>query len=86
MHAAMLTGLLLTASLANRGVETLDADSSLADAQPFDQLVLNDEQRSVLNVFPIDLPNRRLPTPRPTGSLEIRLLNRPGQVFEVAWE
>ncbi|HEX3598850.1 MAG TPA: ABC transporter substrate-binding protein, partial [Lacipirellulaceae bacterium] len=58
----------------------------LLDRTPFDQVVLNQaNEGKVLEVLPLTLPRRPLTTLPTTGTLKVRLLNRPTEDFEVAW-
>ena len=66
--------------------QSADPVVRLLDQRPFDQLVLNAANgNSVLNVFPLEFPNRAVPSPFPAGKLQVRLLDRPAQLFDVAW-
>lgn len=58
----------------------------LLDQRPFDQIVLNAANgNSALSVFPLEFPNRVVPYPFPGGKLQVRLLDRPAQLFDVQW-
>ncbi len=61
---------------------------SLLYVDPFDEVTLDaDNNNAVLKVFPIELPNRRLPkAPQPTDTIEVRLKEHPDQTFEIAWK
>ncbi|MEX2169307.1 MAG: ABC transporter substrate-binding protein [Pirellulales bacterium] len=79
-------------SAAGVGASAQDTDQPadpvvrLIDQRPFDQLVLNAANgNSVLNVFPLEFPNRAVPSPFPAGKLQVRLLDRPAQLFDVEW-
>lgn len=61
-------------------------ETRLIDKKPFDRIVLNAANKSqVLDVSPLDLPNREVPSPFPGGKLQVRLLNRPAQLYDVQW-
>ncbi|MEX0938755.1 MAG: ABC transporter substrate-binding protein [Pirellulales bacterium] len=63
------------------------AAQRLLDQQPFDQITLNAaNDDAVLQVLPLELPMRRLPkSPRPTESLQVRLVEQPDEIYVVAW-
>jgi ABC-type transport system substrate-binding protein/tetratricopeptide (TPR) repeat protein len=64
----------------------LAAAERLVDRPPFDQLQLDEaNHHAVLQVAPLDLPNRKMPA-QPIGNLTVELLSRPGESFEVPWE
>ncbi|MDW8036733.1 MAG: ABC transporter substrate-binding protein [Thermoguttaceae bacterium] len=57
----------------------------LIDQEPYDRIFLDAANNNVvLEVFPLDLPDRKVPE-KPTQPLVIRLLNRPETKYEVAW-
>jgi tetratricopeptide (TPR) repeat protein len=61
---------------------------ALADRQPFDRIVLKQGgPNSVLEVQPLDLPDRRVPNPLPSGSLRYRLTDptKSSVEYEVPW-
>jgi ABC-type transport system substrate-binding protein len=57
------------------------------DREPFDRIVLNqDNEGRVLEVFPLELPQRRLPDEAArTGAIRCRLLTNPEEELEVSW-
>jgi tetratricopeptide (TPR) repeat protein len=59
----------------------------LADRETFDRITLDaNNKNAVIEVLPLDLPDRKLPaSPKPTDKMIIRLLGRPTQQFEVSW-
>src|SRR4051794_12783906 len=58
----------------------------LLDRTPFDQVVLNQANGGkVLEVLPLNLPQRPLTAVPTSGNLKVRLLDRPTEEFEVAW-
>ncbi len=59
----------------------------LLDQEPFDEITLNAENgHHVLKVVPLDLPQRRVPENPPANArLRVRLLDRPGAEYELAW-
>jgi TolA-binding protein len=63
-------------------------EESLLYAEPFDEVTLDKEnQNAVLKVFPIELPNRRVPkAPLPTDEIEVRLKEHPDQSFKIQWQ
>ena len=70
---------LLIASSAN-------AAERLVDRAPFDQIMLDEaNHNAVLQVAPLNLPNRQVPA-KPTGILTVELLDHPGEAFEVPWD
>jgi tetratricopeptide (TPR) repeat protein len=40
---------------------------------------------AVLKVLPLEIPDRAFPATKPRGTLPVRLVERPGEDFEVAW-
>ncbi len=54
---------------------------------PFDRLTLNAQnENAVLDVQPLNLPDRRRPiTPRTTGKLLVELTDVPGKTYEISW-
>ncbi len=62
------------------------AAQRLLDRTPFDQVVLNAANgNTALEVLPLNLPQRPLAAIPTSGSLKVRLLDRPTEEFEVAW-
>jgi len=62
------------------------AAQQLLDRTPFDQIQLNAANGNArLEVLPLTLPQRPLTAIPTTGSLKVRLLDRPTEEFEVAW-
>ncbi len=62
-------------------------EQSLLARDPFDELTLDAANgNAVLELEPVDLPNRRLPAnPRPSDTIRVRLPDRPDEQFDVAW-
>lgn len=58
----------------------------LIDRTPFDQLVLDaaNENRT-LDVLPLDLPERPFSAVPLEGTVQVRLLERPTELYEVSW-
>jgi tetratricopeptide (TPR) repeat protein len=81
--AVCLLGLLAAASPG--GAQT--AELPLLGQDPFDELTLDAANgNAVLEVEPVELPNRRLPdNPRPSDTIRVRLPDRPDEEFDVAW-
>jgi tetratricopeptide (TPR) repeat protein len=74
---------LLTIALA---APLLAAEQRLCDMPPFDQILLDRaNDGAVLNVEPLDFPDRKVPT-QPQGLLTIRLVADPTRAFEVSWQ
>jgi tetratricopeptide (TPR) repeat protein len=63
------------------------AEEPLFEQEPYDQITLDEANgNAVLQIEPLDLPGRRVPqNPRPSEKLAIRLLDKPGTVYEVQW-
>jgi tetratricopeptide (TPR) repeat protein len=62
------------------------AEERVCDRPPFDQILLDEVNKSaVLNVEPLDLPERKMPT-QPVGQITIRLIADPTRPFEVSWQ
>ncbi len=78
-----LSTLLIAAMLA-----PVPADLPLYEQEPFDRITLNAaNDRAVLEVEPLDFPNRVVPADPPRGQrLRMRLLARPGVDYEVPWQ
>ncbi|RMF40814.1 MAG: hypothetical protein D6753_10860 [Planctomycetota bacterium] len=61
----------------------------LIDQQPFDLIILTDEEGGdQVKVYPIDFPGRKLPPAdqrRPTDVLEVVLIQYPDRRYEVKW-
>ncbi len=59
----------------------------LFQQEPYDEIVLDElNDNAVLQVFPLDFPDRRKPDPFPKGGkIEVRLLDRPESRYEVLW-
>jgi tetratricopeptide (TPR) repeat protein len=60
----------------------------LYQQDPFDEVTLDKENRNaVLTTFPLQLADRKVPEELPqSGELELRLLDRPDQLFRVPWQ
>ncbi|MEX2091156.1 MAG: ABC transporter substrate-binding protein [Pirellulales bacterium] len=62
------------------------AEERLCDRPPFDQILLDEVNKSaVLNVEPLDLPERKMPA-QPQGEITIRLIADPTRPFDVSWQ
>lgn len=62
------------------------AQDPLLEGEPFDQIILNAANNSaVLEVLPLDFPGRQMPETRPVGRLEVRLVSRPNQAYNLNW-
>jgi peptide/nickel transport system substrate-binding protein len=58
----------------------------LIDRAPFDQVILDEANRgAVLDVAPLDISNRQMPAPRPSGNLKLTLVDDPSADYEVPW-
>ena len=64
-------------------VQVAFAQHKLLEGRPFDHIILNDD--SELEVFPLDFPDRQMPSSRPSGRLTVRLVSRPGQTYDLSW-
>lgn len=68
------------------GIGNAWAQSNLLESQPFDRIEMNDEDGTVLEVLPLDFPNRRIPTnPRSTDTIRLRRLDDPTAEYEMYW-
>lgn len=71
------------------GQETADGDSvPLYEQEPFDEIVLNDDDETVIPVMPVDLPDRQEPdrdTLKKTDKLIVKKLDDPTQDYEILW-
>lgn len=78
----------LTVVLIGMGaVASARAEERLLDRPPFDQVILDEANRgAVLDVSPLELPERKFPEPRPSGTLTLRWLDRPTETYEVSWD
>jgi len=73
-------GLALIVSASARSQE----DPRLYDLEPYDVLTLKSGE--VFKLRPLELRDRMLPAnPRPNETLQVRLFDRPQQVYEVSW-
>lgn len=79
--------LLVGGGLTSLAAETKPpAIERLLDRTPFDQMTLNPAGGGkTLDVLPLKLPQRPMTTLPTTGSLKVRLLDRPTEEFEVSW-
>jgi len=68
----------------------LSADDALRlyEQEPFDRITLDKHNdNAVLKVKPLNFPNRKIPEdPRPSSALEVRLLERPDELYALKWE
>jgi tetratricopeptide (TPR) repeat protein len=81
-----LARLILAIGLTAAVSRPLLAAERLVDRPPFDQVLLDEaNHNAVLEVAPLNLPNRRMAA-QPKGNLTVELLNRPGESFEVPWD
>lgn len=80
---AMLMGVFCLALSSTQAAEEIP----LFQQQPYDRVVLNDASGgNEFDVLPLDLPGRNVPNPLPRGTLKVRLVENPGQAYELAWE
>ena len=92
-HLRALSGLLLLGLLAAASSAPAFAAEAkpraperLLDRTPFDQIVLNQAGGGkTIEVLPLNLPQRPLPTVPTQGAIKVRLLDRPTEEFEVSW-
>lgn len=75
---------------ASLGQETQDDDASipLFEQEPFDEIVLNDEDRTVVRVLPLKLPDRKEPdrdSLKKTDKLIAKKLDDPTEDYEILW-
>jgi tetratricopeptide (TPR) repeat protein len=90
LHSVVL-GIVLTIGMAP--IAVLAAEDAtpapavrLIDRPPFDQLILKrGSGGEALDVEPLSLPQRPLAAVPVEGTLRVRLMDRPGEEFEVAW-
>ncbi len=73
--------------LLGRGLTFGQQTSRLIDQEPFDRIVLNEENNSEsLIVLPLDFPNRTVPAEFPkNGSIRARLTTNPDEELEISW-
>ena len=65
---------------------TLSHAQRVYEQQPFDRVILNSANGgAVLKVRPLEFPNRRVPSPFPSGRLALQLTDNPAVPYEVAW-
>ncbi len=58
----------------------------LLDQRPFDHILLNDAEKTVLKVELLDIPDRKVPlTPKPTDQITVRLFDQPDEKYKVRW-
>ncbi len=67
--------------------ETKTSEQRLLDRQAFDRITLNAESGGdVIETLLLELPNRRVPNPRPTqGELQLRRLSEPSVLYKLPW-
>jgi len=62
------------------------APRSLLERSPFDQIVLNPANGgATLEVYPLELPQRPLSSVPASGSITVRLLDRPTEEYSLSW-
>ncbi len=62
------------------------AKERVIDKRPFDQVVLKGAGKDkLLEVLPLQLAGRRVPTPFPPGRLKVRLVSKPAVEYELNW-
>ena len=62
-------------------------EPSLLAREPFDQIILSEANGgTVLEVFPLELPQRPIASVPKEGVIQVRLLRRPLEDFEVSWK
>lgn len=62
------------------------AQQRLLDRAPFDQIVLNPANGGItLEVFPLNIPQRPLASVPGSGSVTVRLLERPSEEYSLSW-
>ncbi len=82
----MVRSLLAIAALCWTAGAPAQEELRLIEQEPHDLITLNDaNDNAVLRVFPLDLPTREVPKPRPGEKLLVRLLDRPDSQYEVAY-
>ncbi len=85
LHLAVFAGCFTVTVLRTAAIDADDAP--LFEQEPFDTIKLDDDNKNVvLKVFPLELPDRKLPEkPKPDDELEIRLVDRPRKTYKVQW-
>ncbi|GIW97227.1 MAG: peptide ABC transporter substrate-binding protein [Pirellulaceae bacterium] len=72
------------------GQEIEQIEPPLIDQQPFDLIILTEEEGGEqVKVYPIPFPDRQLPPPdqrKPTDRLEVVLLKFPDRRYEITWK
>jgi ABC-type transport system substrate-binding protein/tetratricopeptide (TPR) repeat protein len=66
-----------------------DADIPLFEQEPYDEIVLDDEDKTVVRVMPLDLPDRRVPdkdTLKRNAKLIAKKLDDPTEEYEILWK
>lgn len=71
--------------------ESTDADAGvpLFEREPYDEIVLDDEAKTVVQVMPLDLPDRRVPDKdslKKTDKLVAKKLDDPTEEYEILWK
>lgn len=81
----LIVSLLLLAGQLVRAQE--EAAQPIVDRTPFDRVTLNAaNQNAVIDAQLLELPDRKVPEPLPTsGQLQLRRLNDPSTLYEIAW-
>ncbi len=66
-----------------------DAGVPLFEREPYDEIILDDENKTVVEVMLLDFPDRRVPDKRAmksTDKLIARKLDNPTQEYEILWK
>lgn len=66
-----------------------DAGVPLYEREPFDEIVLDDEDKTVIRVTPLDLPNRQVPDKdalKRNDKLIVKKLDDPTEEYEILWK
>lgn len=63
-----------------------DDSQRLLDKRPFDHIQLNDADKTLLKVEPLEFPERKVPlNPKPTDQFGVRLFDAPDQEYRIRW-
>jgi ABC-type transport system substrate-binding protein len=81
---ALCTAIALVVLMASAQGQPAEAPQRLFEQTPHDQITLKDG--SVIQTEPASLPQRQVPQkPKPSDKLRVRLIDRPGEDYEVLW-
>lgn len=87
LRATVVIAFCLAVSLAFTSQAQEDgADQRLLDQRPFDHIQLNDANKTLLKVEPLEFPDRKVPlNNKPTDQFSVRLFDNLDQEYRIRW-